>query len=184
MLVATVVAVVVLWHVQLGYWRSGTDGQNHLGVLGSRGVAAVMVLAGVQQSGAGWLDRPTGTAVTALLAVSMVAIVPLALIVDSLHDLAVSGVAVAIVARVQEDWAQMLATAITGTTSNDLYGTIIATGSGSSAGSSSTVVLTMSIAGDLTVSMTVAGTTISSIAAGESQGANENGESLSGKTEG
>lgn len=89
--------------------------------------------------------------------------------------LTVLGTAVSI-ARVQQNGAQVLATAITGTAGDDLHGS-----SSSSAGSSTTSALTLSIAGELTVCLLTTISTLSTTiaAAAESQsGAQEDCESL------
>lgn len=193
-------AVVVLGNVQLGYWGSSTDGQEHLGDLGSGRVLQVAVLAGVQKSGTGRLDRPTWTTIAALLTVVLLGtgvallgsvavlsgisiqmlgcgVALLGCRVALLLVVTVLGTAVAI-ARVQQNGAQVLATAITGSTGDDLHG-----GGSSSAGSSSTTsALTLSIAGELAVGLatiSTVSTTIAAVAAAESQsGAQEDCESL------
>lgn len=196
-LVATMAAVVVLGNVQLGYWGSSTHGQEHLGDLGSGRVLQVAVLAGVQKSGTGRLDRPTWTrSIAALLTVALlgcgvallsgISIQMLGCGVALLRSrvallLVVTSVAIA---RVQQNRAQVLATAITGSAGDDLHGS----GSSSAGSSSTTSVLTLSIAGELTVGLTTistlstvstVSTTIAAVAAAKSQsGAEEDCESL------
>lgn len=203
-LVATMAAVVVLGNVQLGYWGSSTHGQEHLGDLGSGRVLQVAVLAGVQKSGTGRLDRPTWTrSIAALLTVALlgcgVALLGCRVALLSGISIQMLGCGVALlrsrvalllvvtsvaIARVQQNRAQVLATAITGSAGDDLHGS----GSSSAGSSSTTSVLTLSIAGELTVGLTTistlstvstVSTTIAAVAAAESQsGAEEDCESL------
>lgn len=189
-----VAAVVVLGQVQLGYWGSGAHGQHHLRVLDGRDDATVVVAAGVQQSGASGLDRVTRTVVVAALVATIVAAANQTAIAAEAADTAqavetanvsnvsvstamsIAAVSTMTVARVDQDGAQLLAAAITGT-GNDLNGTLVVATDSSGAGcGSGTTLRTLSVVGDAAVS-TIVGAAI--VAAADSQvGAEEYRESL------
>lgn len=156
-----VAAVVVLGQVQLGNWGSGAHGQHHLRVLDGRDDAAVVVAARVQQSGASGLHRVARLVVAALAVTAG----PAAQTTQTaqtaqaetanVSDLAVSTAmsadaadAAMTIAGVDQDGAQLLAAAITGT-GNDLNGTVIATGSsGAGCGRGAATLRAMSVVGD------------------------------------
>lgn len=177
--VTSLLSVLVLGHEELGHRGGGADGQDHLAVLRGRDVGTVVVLAGVQQGGAGRLDSPTG-AIASTVVVVVVAMAAISARLDGTTTLAT-------ITAADLDGPQdlvALSVTTTGSAGNDLHRALItatslvSTGSSRGAGGGGSTVGALLAVSTLSSVSVSAVASIVSVAGADQAGAQQNRQGL------